>query len=187
MESSGTLRPFEVEDVHTEQNALKYHIHDSPKSSASVPTGCIERWVHIWTTDSEFELAPFYRTSLFTVPTINFIFLLVSLVVQDSPNAEIWSYLSYCVAPFISVCTAMVAMSRPKRWTKLYEEVLMAFFAILLPLIMAIAIRLKYKSYKSEKQQEFGKDYLQYATIVYSVGAFLLVSIGGPFMAMSVR
>ena len=88
-------------------------------------------------------MAPIYRLPLFAVPLINCFFLIASLH-SNYPNAETWSYISYVLAPFDTICVAMHSMSRPKRLKRLKEEFCMLFIGVLFPLILTLAVGIKF-------------------------------------------
>lgn len=121
VENQGDLES-QVEE-HTElQNAVKYNVYeDNPE-----PIGKRQYIASIFESTDPFEMALFYRLILFGVPITNNALLVLSLL-SNGPSAETWSYVSYVIAPFVTICVATHSMSRPKRIkvSSLKEEIVM--------------------------------------------------------------
>ncbi|GMH61064.1 hypothetical protein TrST_g372 [Triparma strigata] len=175
VENQGDLES-QVEE-HTElQNAVKYNVYeDNPE-----PIGKRQYIASIFESTDPFEMALFYRLILFGVPITNCALLVLSLV-SNGPSAETWSYVSYVIAPFVTICVAMHSMSRPKRIkvSSLKEEIVMVSLGVLVPLLLTLSVHFKFKPKGGAER------------VIMKVGmvivAFFGVAFGGVYMARSVR
>ncbi|GMH55195.1 hypothetical protein TL16_g01843, partial [Triparma laevis f. inornata] len=166
----------EVEE-HTElQNAVKYNVYgDNPEK-----IGKRQYVASIFESPDPFEMALFYRLILFGVPIANCVLLILSLIF-NGPSAETWAYISYVIAPYVTICVATHSMCRPKRikLSDLKEEFVMVSFGVLVPLLLTLGIHMKY-----EPSGDYFRVTMKIGMVIV---AFFGVAFGGNYMAKSVR
>ncbi len=183
--SKSTLNPLsnaadskaDVNDlIRTADNAAKFSMYTPPPSDHS--HSIISSLLSLLESKSQFEMAPFFRYSLFILP----VFVVVLLIVNFFDDSEYWSYITYAFAPLIMVSAGMHAMCRPKRRRHMNEEKAMVSISCLIPLMLNVAGHIKHMSDTSSLS------YLgRWVKIVTSAGAFFLVVFAGSFIAKRAR